>query len=140
MVKTCPQVTVATISYTPCFLEPSDHETAASAVRNLNGTDVKGRPLRIDLADSDPLLEGKTTNRGELEGGIIGASHSGSHASTFAKQTIPRGVQVPPGSTALDVISNVIASMQPAQMMDIMGHMKVCSRSVRLLMLRFDLR
>lgn len=103
----------------------SDHETATSAVRNLNGHDVKGRPLRIDLADSDPLLEGKTTNRGELEGGILGASHSGSHGSNAAKQTIPRGVQVPAGSTALDVISNVIASMQPSQLMDIMGHMKV---------------
>ncbi|KAK7683773.1 hypothetical protein QCA50_013149 [Cerrena zonata] len=43
-----------------------DHETAQSAVRNLNGQDVGGRPLRIDLADSDPFLEGKTTVRGEL--------------------------------------------------------------------------
>ena len=69
-----------------CLL--TDHETAASAVRNLNGHDVKGRPLRIDLADSDPLLEGKTTNRGELEGGIIGASHPGN----APKQSIPKGV------------------------------------------------
>lgn len=44
----------------------SDHETAQSAVRNLNNVDCGGRPLRIDLADSDPFLEGKTTMRGEL--------------------------------------------------------------------------
>jgi cleavage stimulation factor subunit 2 len=37
-----------------------------SAVRNLHNTDVGGRPLRIDLADSDPFLEGKTTVRGEI--------------------------------------------------------------------------
>lgn len=43
-----------------------DHETAQSAVRNLNNVDCGGRPLRIDLADSDPFLEGKTTVRGEL--------------------------------------------------------------------------
>lgn len=43
-----------------------DHETAQSAVRNLNNVDCGGRPLRIDLADSDPFLEGKTTMRGEL--------------------------------------------------------------------------
>ena len=43
-----------------------DHETAASAVRNLNQFEVGGRPLRIDLADSDPFLEGKNTVRGEL--------------------------------------------------------------------------
>ena len=45
-----------------------------SAVRNLNNTDVGGRPLRIDLADSDPFLEGKTTVRGELiDGGVVPA-------------------------------------------------------------------
>lgn len=82
-----------------------------SAVRNLNGQDVKGRPLRIDLADSDPFLEGKTTTRGELD-----------EASIPFK--IPAGVPVPPGSSALDVISNVIATMQPRQLIDVMGHMK----------------
>lgn len=97
----------------------ADHETATSAVRNLNGTDVKGRPLRIDLADSDPFLEGKTTNRGELDE-ASGSSKSRDGVSS----NIPAGVPVPPGSTALDVISNVIATMQPQQLMDIMGHMK----------------
>lgn len=48
------------------FLSSADHETALSAVRNLNNVDCGGRPLRIDLADSDPFLEGKTTVRGEL--------------------------------------------------------------------------
>ena len=45
-----------------------DHETASSesAVRSLNGQEIGGRPLRIDLADSDPFLEGKTTTRGEI--------------------------------------------------------------------------
>jgi len=55
--------------------DPQDHKTTLSAVRNLNGTDVGGRPLRIDLADSDPFLEGKTTVRGELmDGGVPGHS------------------------------------------------------------------
>lgn len=48
------------------FVSCTDHETALSAVRNLNNVDCGGRPLRIDLADSDPFLEGKTTVRGEL--------------------------------------------------------------------------
>lgn len=108
------------VGLVPCTLMRihfADHETAMSAVRNLNGTDVKGRPLRIDLADSDPFLEGKTTNRGELDEG------SGPN-KTRDSGAIPPGVPVPPGSTALDVISNVIATMQPQQLMDIMGHMK----------------
>lgn len=90
-----------------------DHETAASAVRNLNGTEVKGRPLRIDLADSDPSLEGKTTYRGELEGGDSKAL------------SIPPGAPVPAGMTPLDVISNVLGTVRPAQLMEVMGHMKV---------------
>jgi len=98
----------------------ADHETAMSAVRNLNGTDVKGRPLRIDLADSDPFLEGKTTNRGELDD----TSGQSKPRDSGGIGTVPPGVPVPPGSTALDVISNVIATMQPQQLMDIMGHMK----------------
>jgi len=35
------------------------HATAASAVRNLNNTEVGGRPLRIDLADSYPFHEAR---------------------------------------------------------------------------------
>ena len=52
-----------------------DHDTAMSAVRNLNGQEIGGRPLRIDLADSDPFLEGKTTVRGELLDGGDGVGH-----------------------------------------------------------------
>ncbi|KAF8308983.1 hypothetical protein DL93DRAFT_2086333 [Clavulina sp. PMI_390] len=93
------------------FCEYYDHESAKSAVRNLNGHDVKGRPLRIDLADSDPLLEGKTTHRGELD-------------DSKPVNTLPPGVPVPPGSSALDAITHVLATMQPSQLMDVMGHMK----------------
>jgi cleavage stimulation factor subunit 2 len=89
---------------------------------------VKGRPLRIDLADSDPFLEGKTTNRGELDG-LLGASATDSQQPSSLKapntSAIPPGIAVPPGATALDVISNVIATMRPAQLMEVMGHMKV---------------
>lgn len=105
-----------------------------SAVRNLNGQDVRGRPLRIDLADSDPLLEGKTTIRGEIPDGGSGsndnagmgrASGSGPSASGQS-QKIPPGVPVPPGSNALDVISQVLATIRPAQLMEVMSQMKVC--------------
>lgn len=33
------------------FCEYSDPETAMSALRNLNGVDVNGRPVRVDIAD-----------------------------------------------------------------------------------------
>lgn len=122
--------TIIELSSLSTLSNPIDHETAASSVRNLNGYDVKGRPLRIDLADSDPLLEGRTTNRGELEGGVVGSSHPGNAAGrgggAGSGGAIPKGVPVPPGGNALDMISNVIAGMSGERMMEVLGHMKVC--------------
>ena len=31
------------------FIDFDDHETCLSAMRNLNGADLKGRPLRVDV-------------------------------------------------------------------------------------------
>ena len=114
---------------------PLDHETAASAVRNLNNTDVGGRPLRIDLADSDPFLEGKTTVRGELlDGGFPGPSEPrsqwrppGGRASETEAflANLPPGIQVPKGSSVLDSISQLLASMAPNQLMEVLAQMKV---------------
>ena len=114
---------------------PLDHETAASAVRNLNNTDVGGRPLRIDLADSDPFLEGKTTVRGELlDGGFPGPSEPRSQwrpPGGRAPETepflanLPPGIQVPKGSSVLDSISQLLASMAPNQLMEVLAQMKV---------------
>ena len=111
-----------------------------SAGRNLNGTDVGGRPLRIDLADSDPFLEGKTTVRGELidSGGpddkwFRGKDYhedrrqgSSSSGPSFLSN-LPTGVQIPPGSTALDTISQSLASMEPSQLLEVLAQMKVCT-------------
>ncbi|KDQ13758.1 hypothetical protein BOTBODRAFT_33198 [Botryobasidium botryosum FD-172 SS1] len=111
------------------FCEFLDHETAMSAVRNLNNADVGGRPLRIDLADSDPFLEGKTTTRGE----ILESDHpprgphpsgSGSGGGGPFMSGLPSGTPIPPGSTALDVISRSIASFRPGQLMEVLGQMK----------------
>jgi cleavage stimulation factor subunit 2 len=129
-----------------------------SAVRNLNGADVGGRPLRIDLADSDPFLEGKTTVRGELidSGGPDNKwqkdyhedRRQGSSSSGPAfLANLPPGVQVPPGSTALDTISQSLATMEPSQLIEVLAQMKVCpkrtfhaSRETSRIMLRPDLR
>lgn len=87
-------------------------------MRNLHGTDVGGRPLRIDLADSDPFLEGKTTTRGEI---LDREEHNA------RLPPLPPGVAVPPGSTALDVISSSLAAIPVNQLMDVLGQMKVRS-------------
>ncbi|KAE8271113.1 hypothetical protein A4X09_0g1231 [Tilletia walkeri] len=49
------------------FCEYEDPDTAKSAVRNLNEVDVGGRQLRVDFADPDERLEGRTTTMGQLD-------------------------------------------------------------------------
>jgi cleavage stimulation factor subunit 2 len=120
----------------PC---PIDHETALSAVRNLNNVDVGGRPLRIDLADSDPFLEGKTTVRGELiDGGETRAQWRERENAKRDKEpdgakdklpsflrNLPQGVSVPPGTSSLDMISQTLATMNPTQLVEVLAQFKV---------------
>ncbi|KAH8118548.1 hypothetical protein DFH11DRAFT_682195 [Phellopilus nigrolimitatus] len=123
------------------FCEFADHETAASAVRNLNNTDVGGRPLRIDLADSDPFLEGKTTVHGELiDGGETRAQwrerekrerNDDDYPSPPPRndpghflKSLPRGVPLAPGTTALDAISNQLGTMNPGQLTEVLAQTK----------------
>lgn len=101
-----------------------------------------GRPLRIDLADSDPFLEGKTTVRGELiDGGTPGPSEPRwrggrddlrTHDLQSILPNLPPGIQIPSGSSALDYISQTLASMQPSQLMEVLAQMKVKRQHVRL--------
>lgn len=120
------------------FCEFADHETALSAVRNLNNVDVGGRPLRIDLADSDPFLEGKTTVRGELiDGGETRAQwrerenakrdrdkEPDSKERASFLRNLPQGVPVPPGTSALDMISQTLATMNPTQLVEVLAQFK----------------
>jgi len=118
------------------FCEFADHETAQSAVRNLNNVDCGGRPLRIDLADSDPFLEGKTTMRGELidSGGGWRDRHRdgpdrdrrglGGGSGGDWLSSLSRGTPLPPGMNCMDAISQTVASIRPGQMMEILAAMK----------------
>ena len=127
----------------------SDHETAASAVRNLNNTDVGGHPLRIDLADSDPFLEGKTTVRGELmDPGTAGPTERGSQWRSENRgpegseilTTIPAGKPLAPGERAQEAITHAIAQgMSEHQLIEVIAQMKVLDsvpiRSARFIIL-----
>ena len=105
-------------------------------MRNLNGYEVGGRPLRIDLADSDPFLEGKTTVRGELvESGGSGSqdrwrSGDGPRDPNAFMNSLPTGLPVPHGMSSLDMISTTLATMPQRELMDVLAHMKVRLRFV----------
>ena len=101
-----------------------DHETAQSAVRNLNGKDVGGRPLRIDLADSDPLLEGRTTSHGELLDDRRRPAPPAPSTESWLTG-LPQGSRPPPGKSSTDVITDVLASIRPEQVYDVLRDMKV---------------
>ncbi|KAJ6591041.1 hypothetical protein DFH09DRAFT_191955 [Mycena vulgaris] len=118
------------------FCEFADHETAASAVRNLNNTDVGGRPLRIDLADSDPFLEGKTTVKGELvDGGAPGPAEPRSQWRTGnvnrgpegseILSAVPPGMPLAPGDNAQEAITRTLAKgMSESDLIEVLAQMK----------------
>ena len=104
----------------------SHHETAESAVRNLNSVEVGGRQLRIDLADSDPLLEGKTTVRGELlDSGDDFTRTGADQKSSDFMSNLPQGITLPPGVSAMDSISQILASMPTSELTEVLAQMKV---------------
>ena len=94
------------------FCEYQDAETAMSAVRNLSGREVSGRPLRIDSATNAP---GENFRGG---GGV---------ASTQPGPIEPPiyGAQVPP-EAAPEAITKAVASLPPEQMFELMKQMKWC--------------
>ena len=128
-----------------------DHDTALSAVRNLNGQPIGGRPLRIDLADSDPFLEGKTTVRGEIiDGGETRAQWRERHERERHERekhdhdrpglsgrpglngdpnaflaNVPKGVPLPPGTSPLDAISEVLGTSGDSRILEVLAQMKV---------------
>ncbi|PSR75795.1 hypothetical protein PHLCEN_2v8912 [Hermanssonia centrifuga] len=109
-----------------------------SAVRNLNGQEIGGRPLRIDIADSDPFLEGKTTIRGELvdahetraqwrerereRDDHRGGSSQGDPNAFL--NNLPMGTPIPPGLNAMDAITQMLAAINPTQILEVLAQMK----------------
>lgn len=104
------------------FVEYADIETAASAVRNLNGYELEGRAIRVDHAEPE-----KNANR---RGGGGGAGRPPipppENRSLPGKlPNLPTGTSLPPGVNAADSISQTLATIPPEQLLDIMSHMKV---------------
>ncbi|SCZ93216.1 BZ3500_MvSof-1268-A1-R1_Chr6-2g08535 [Microbotryum saponariae] len=123
------------------FCEYKDPETAASALRNLQGVEVGGRGLRLDFADTEdappskrgpgagpPRYGSAAGGGGGAHGGPPGAPSYGGPAPTPAYDQAPRplptGVPLAPGQTASDNITNTLGTMPPGQLLDIMSQMK----------------
>ncbi|RHZ22969.1 hypothetical protein DYB26_002350 [Aphanomyces astaci] len=66
------------------FCEYADGATALSAMRNLNGTEVNGRNLRVDFADGG---ETQKSDRGDRTAGVSGEALIKSIESAVASQS-----------------------------------------------------
>ncbi len=101
------------------FCEFVDSETAASAIRNLNGYDVGGRNLIVNTADTD----------------LSSASH---HTSTVPMTTPPAPVAPAPiigaaPSFGIDAVKGVLSSLSNQQLSDIIMQFKASERHDSLL-------
>jgi len=86
------------------FCEYKDVETAQSAMRNLNGTEIHGRQLRVDSAASQKGAE---------------------DPKAYMKEISPYGEAVNPNQ-APETITSAVASLPPEQMFELMKQMKLC--------------
>jgi cleavage stimulation factor subunit 2 len=93
------------------FCEYYDVDTAASAVRNLNGVaEVRGRLLRVDFAQPD-IKDMPKDQRGARD--------------KFGLPPLPPGVILPPGVNPAEQVHNKLSNIPPEQLLDILHQMKV---------------
>lgn len=103
------------------FCEYEDTETAMSAVRNLAGRELSGRPLRIDSACNAPSAGGP----GSGGVGVNAGGFRGAGPGPLLKPVEPpvHGAAVPP-ENAPEHITKAVASLPPEQMYELMTQMK----------------
>ncbi|KAK0933711.1 hypothetical protein LTR29_014708 [Friedmanniomyces endolithicus] len=118
------------------FLEYTDVDAAASAVRNLNDFEIMGRTLRVDYSNDNG--GGKTGQRdGQREGGEGGSgrapppAHFNMNAPSQANggdpaalPPLPPGQPLQDGLTAPDAISRTLQAIPAPQLLDIISQMK----------------
>lgn len=111
------------------FVEYHDAETAASAVRNLNGFELENRGIRVDHAEPEKNSRRAANASASAAGGGGGPQSRmpmPPQAQQNQKMNLPQGTTLPPGVNATDAISQTLATIPPEQLLDIMSHMKVC--------------
>ncbi|KAF1983493.1 hypothetical protein K402DRAFT_382583 [Aulographum hederae CBS 113979] len=118
------------------FAEFGDHDAAASAVRNLNDTEMMGRKLRVDWSndgstqDSAPAGYRPNMNGGPEVGGIMGMGAVGQPQAPLNETPasllppLPAGVDLPPNLSSPNKISETLKTLPPTQLLDILSQMQ----------------
>ncbi|KAK5131154.1 hypothetical protein LTR08_001240 [Meristemomyces frigidus] len=122
------------------FLEYTDVDAAASAVRNMNDFDIMGRTLRVDYSNDNGGGKGGGAPGGHSdgEGGrapppphfTMGNAPSqqqpmnGGGGDPSALPSLPPGVDLPNGLSAPDAISKTLSTLPAPQLLDILSQVK----------------
>ncbi|KAL9047014.1 MAG: hypothetical protein Q9214_000300 [Letrouitia sp. 1 TL-2023] len=106
------------------FAEFADTDAAASAVRNLNGYQIMGRELRVDYSHvggkEDTAPAGYSTQQ-NAQGSANGIEQAQSSSNL---PPLPPGVDIQPGLTCPDAISQTLKTLPAPQLLDILSQMK----------------
>ncbi|RMZ83179.1 hypothetical protein DV738_g1366, partial [Chaetothyriales sp. CBS 135597] len=111
------------------FADFIDADSAAAAVRNLNGLDIQGRKIRVDWP---------TGSHGDKElshvsggGALDAADHTQAppSAAPNALPPLPSGTDLPPNLKVSDSISATLNALPPAQLLDALTQMKAMALS-----------
>lgn len=114
------------------FAEFADADSAASAVRNLNGHEIMGRELRVDFShpggkeqqvqqegnNASPNAQNPASQQTPAMNGIP------QQLTSTGLPPLPAGVDLPPHLTCPDAISKTLSSLPPPQLLDILSQMK----------------
>lgn len=111
------------------FMEFSDTDAAASAVRNMNNYEIMGRELRVDFShvggkdDQAPPNYNAQPPAPLPPNGHNKIQQPGPPTSSSLPR-LPPGVDLQPGLTCPDAISQTLTTLPTAQLLDILTQMK----------------
>lgn len=118
------------------FLEYNDVDAAATAVRNLNNTELNGRTLRVDYSNDNSGGRQQQSNQPDGSGRAPPPTHFNMEGASQANEgdgaalpPLPAGTSLPPGVTAPDAISKTLAALPVPQLLDILTQIKALADS-----------
>ncbi|KAF2863901.1 hypothetical protein K470DRAFT_254771 [Piedraia hortae CBS 480.64] len=117
------------------FLEYADVDSAATAVRNLNGTELNGRSLRVDYSNDNGGGRSNARDNDTSSGRAAPPAHfnvdmvSNSATDGASLPPLPAGVPLPPNISAPDAISQTLANMPVQQLLDTISQLKNLAHS-----------
>lgn len=116
------------------FVKYIDHETAASAVRNLNNLPIGNRNLKCSYA---------TENSMELELGVAGAAQGlgagAGSGSSSSLPILPPGMSLFPNQTAPQAVSAVLSTLDQSQFLQLLIEAKkMCQTNPQLAQSLFE--